>query len=77
MAQPTPTDITRALREVETAELPDDHPRRLAREAIARWKSDAEQRQLPTTNLTTGSGAPLLDRDAVLRKSYPDCVGLR
>lgn len=35
------------------------------------WQSDAEKRGLPITNLHD-SGAPVLDRDAVLRKSYPD-----
>lgn len=73
----TTSDITRALREIEGADLPDDRPRRLAREAIAKWRSDTEQRQLPVVNLHDDKGAPLLDRDAVLRRSYPDCVGLQ
>lgn len=34
-----------------------------------RWLSDAEREGLPTVNLTD-TGAPLLDRDAVLRRSY-------
>lgn len=38
-----------------------------------RWLSDAEREGLPTVNLTD-TGAPLLDRDAILRRSYPDCV---
>lgn len=38
-----------------------------------RWQSDAEKQGLPMTNLHD-SGAPLLDRDAVLRRSYPTYV---
>lgn len=37
------------------------------------WQSDAEREGLPTVNLTD-TGAPLLDRDAVLRRSYPNYV---
>lgn len=75
--KPTTADVNTVLREIETADLPDSHPRRLAQKAIAKWKSDAEQRQLPVVNLHDDKGAPLLDRDEVLRRSYPDCVGLR
>jgi len=37
------------------------------------WKSDAEREGLPRVNLHD-TGAPLLDRDAVLRRSYPTYV---
>lgn len=43
------------------------HPRDIARQRIAKWKSNAEREKLPTVNVTTGSGAPLLDRDKVLK----------
>lgn len=75
--KPITNDINTALREIETAELPDEHPRRLAREAITKFRSDAEQRQLPTTNVHDDQGAPLLKTDEVLANSLPDCVGLR
>ena len=49
-----------------------EHPLDYARRKVKEWRSDAEREGLPTTNLTTGSGAPLLNRDEVLRRSYPD-----
>jgi len=36
-----------------------------------KWQSDAERLNLPRTNVRD-SGAPLLDRDAVVRKSLPN-----
>lgn len=36
------------------------------------WQSDAQKEGLPTVNISDGKGAPLLDRDAVLRASYPN-----
>lgn len=54
-----------------------EHPLDYARRKVKEWRSDAEQRQLPVVNLHDDKGAPPLDRDAVLRRSYPDCVGLR
>lgn len=44
---------------------------------VPQWQSDAERLNLPLVNVTTDSGAPLLDRDKALAKSLPDCVGLR
>lgn len=64
---PTAADINRTLSEIERSELPEDHPRNLARAAVEKWKSNAERGGLPTVNTTTGSGAPLLDRDKVLK----------
>lgn len=65
--KPTTADISRTLREIERSELPDYHPRDLARQRVREWKSNAEREGLPIVNTTTGSGAPLLDRDEVLR----------
>lgn len=39
--KPSPTDITRALKSIEHAELPDDHPRRLARKALGQYQQTA------------------------------------
>jgi len=39
----------------------------------AKWQSDAERLNLPRTNVRD-SGAPLLDRDAAIRRSLPDYV---
>lgn len=66
-----PLEITTALEQIEHASNPN---RQLARERIARFRLDKDkgEKPLPTVNLTTGSGAPLLDRDAVLRRSYPN-----
>jgi len=58
MTEPTNREIDEALRKLDKPE----------------WKSDAEREGLPLVNLTTGSGAKLLDRDAVLRRSYPTYV---
>lgn len=49
-----------------------EHPRDLARRRVKEFRSDAEQRQLPTTNVHDDKGAPVLDRDEVLRRSYPN-----
>lgn len=68
--KPTTADVNTALREIESTELPDDHPRRLAQQAIAKWRSDAERESLPIAN-QIDSGAPLLRVDDVLRRSEP------
>lgn len=70
-----PKEITAALDSIARASTP---ARELAKEAVRRhreWKSNAEKEGLPLVNTTTNSGAPLLDRDAVLRKSYPNHAG--
>lgn len=41
------------------------------------WQSDAERKGLPLVNEHDDKGAPLLDRDKVLKRSLPNCVGLR
>lgn len=55
------------LRAVNNAQ---PHARDLARQRVAEWRSNAQREGLPVTNLTD-SGAPLLKRDEVLRRSYP------
>lgn len=52
-----------------------EHPLDYARRKVREWRSDAEAERLPTTNIHDDKGAPLLDRDAVLRKSYPNHAG--
>lgn len=54
-----------------------NQPQPATMEIVDEWQSDAEKLNLPLVNLTTGSGAPLLNRDKVLQDSLPDCVGLR
>lgn len=66
-----PKIITDTLAQLEAAERDPQHPRTLARQAVAKWRSDAEREALPVTNIID-TGAPLLDRDAVLRRSYPN-----
>jgi hypothetical protein len=39
-----------------------------------KWQSDAERDNLQVVNIHD-SGAPVLDRDRVLRESYPDHAG--
>lgn len=65
MNNPTNDEINDTLRRLEQTkiELVDDGPQ---------WQSDAERLNLPLVNVTTDSGAPVLDRDAVLRNSYPN-----
>lgn len=61
---PTNDEINATLQQLERTrmEIVDDKPR---------WISDAEREGLPVVNLTD-SGAPLLNRDEVLRRSYPN-----
>lgn len=65
-----PPEITAALQQIEQASNPN---RQLARERIAQFKLDREkgEKPLPVVNIVD-TGAPLLDRDAVLRRSYPN-----
>lgn len=70
MKNPTNDEINATLRRLEATKMElvdDDGPQ---------WQSDAERLNLPLVNLVD-TGAPLLDRDKVLRRSLPDCVGLR
>lgn len=71
MKPPTNQATSDTLRRITVSQLPDDHPRRLAREAVMGFRSNAQRQGLPTTNLRDVHGAPLLDRDAVVRSSLP------
>lgn len=66
-----PKEITEVINALERAAK---SPRELARERVAQFRLDREkgERPLPVVNLTTGSGAPLLDRDAVLGHRHHD-----
>lgn len=71
MTTPTNTDIDATLQRIERASSPN---RELARERIEQFRLDREkgEKPLPTTNVHDDKGAPVLDRDAVLRRSYPN-----
>lgn len=75
--KPTNHDITAALKAIETTELPDDHPRVLARQRVNEWRSNAEREKLPVSNPHDSKGAPLLDVDAVLSRSEPNHTRLK
>lgn len=64
--------VTETIEQLEAQNQP--QPTKL--EIVDEWQSDAEKRGLPVVNKHDNKGAPLLDRDAVLRRSLPDCVGL-
>lgn len=64
---PTDTDIKEALQRLDRALTPAPV---LAAKAVAEFRG--QQAPQPWINRTTGSGAPLLDRDAVLRRSEPN-----
>lgn len=72
----TPNDIDAALEVLDRALTPAPE---LARERVAKFMLDREkgERPLPTTNVHDDKGAPVLDRDAVLRRSLPKCDGKR
>lgn len=70
--KPTNHDITAALKAIEATELPDDHPRAIARQRVNEWRSNAEREGWPVSNAHDVHGAPLLDRDGVVRASVPN-----
>lgn len=72
MKSPTNQAISDTLRRITVSQLPEDHPRQLAREAVARFRSNAELEGLPVVNERDVHGAPLLDRDGVVRASVPN-----
>ena len=43
------------------------HPRDIARQRVAEWRSNAEREGLPVTNVHDDKGAPVLTRDEVLK----------
>lgn len=65
-----PKHITDTLNAIAAAS---NENRALARERVAKFRLDREkgEKPLPVVNLTTGSGAPLLRVDDVLRRSLP------
>lgn len=73
-----PKDVVAAT--LKQIELDSRHPtRKLAarlieacRERAQEWQSDAEKEGLAVVNATTGSGAPVLQVDEILRKSQPN-----
>lgn len=75
--RPTNNDITRALESIEASERDDEHPRAIAKREVSEWRSNAETEKLPVVNVRDDKDAPSLRVDDVLRKSYPDCVGLK
>lgn len=43
--KPTTADINRTLREIERTELPEDHPRQIARRMVAQYRQTARLSQ--------------------------------
>lgn len=72
MTPPTTTDITRALQSIEASERDDEHPRTIARHKVSEWRSNAETEQLPVVNVHDDKGAPVLNTDDILTRSYPN-----
>lgn len=68
---PTKQAVADTLRRLALSELPDTHPRKLAREAVMEFRSNAQREGLPVVNSRDVHGAPLLDRDGVIEKSLP------
>lgn len=69
--KPSPNDIYHALCSIENADRSSDHPRVLARKAIAEWRSNAQREGLTTTNIHDDKGGRRLNTDDVLRRSEP------
>ncbi len=61
--KPTPTDVDRVLAQLEPLT-----PCQLARQAVARFRSNAQRLHLPVTNVYD-SGAPSLRVDETLAKA--------
>lgn len=74
MKSPTNDEMNATLRRLEQTkmELVDD----VDDDDGPQWQSDAAKQGLPVVNVVD-TGAPLLDRDAVLRNSYPNYVKTR
>jgi hypothetical protein len=70
--KPTTKTINDALQSIEAAERNPNHPRSLARLAIARFRSDAERQGLATVNRRDTKGAALLDVRRVLNYEHHD-----
>lgn len=72
MQQPTTKIVNETLAQLEAAERDPSHPRTIARQAVAEWRSDAQRQQLPVTNQHDGKGAKVLNIDATLRRTEPN-----
>lgn len=70
--KPTNHAIADTLRRLALSELPDDHPRQLARQAVMEFRSNAQREGLPIANVHDDKGAPVLMRDEVVRASIPN-----
>lgn len=68
---PSNRAIADTLRRLALSELPDDHPRKLAPEAVMEFRSNAQRDRLATTNIHDVHGAPVLMSDDVIRASLP------
>jgi hypothetical protein len=73
--QPTTKAINETLAQLEAVERDPNHPRSLARQAVKRWRSDAEKQGLPVANTHDVKGAPVLDVNAVIKRSLPGSLG--
>jgi hypothetical protein len=51
------------------------HPKDIARQAVKRWRSDAEKQGLLVANTHDVKGAPVLDVNAVIKRSLPGSLG--
>lgn len=65
-----PKIITDTLAQLEAAERDPRHPRSLARQAVAKWRSNAEREMLPVTNQHDIHEAPVLNTDAILDHNH-------
>lgn len=65
-----PKVITEMLRQIEAAERGPEHPRRLARTAIAKWRSNAQVQRLPVSNQHDDRGGQRLDIATILAHDH-------
>jgi hypothetical protein len=61
MTEPSAKAVAATIDAIEAAQRDVNHPRSLARAAIAKWCSDAERLKLPVSNVHDDKGAPVLD----------------
>ena len=67
-----PKIIADTLAQLEAAERSPDHPRTIARQAVAKWRSDADREVLPVSNQHDTRGAKVLDVTAALGHKHHD-----
>ena len=70
--EPTMKTVNKALADIEAAERDPQHPLALARQAVKRWRSDAEKHRHPVTNVHDDKGARVLDVAATLAHNHHD-----